>query len=111
MLSGDRHLQVPSLKPITDTPALPDVVAYNSFSYQLTFDPDPTRAPTKFVCSGLPAGLTCNATTGLISGTPTQTGDFTVLVTLSNSASAADTVQDTFTVSNIPQERLACMPE
>jgi hypothetical protein len=102
MLSGDRHLQVPSLKPITDTPAFADVVAYNSFSYQLTFDPDAARAPTKYVCSGLPAGLTCNATTGLISGTPTQTGDFTVLVTLSNSAGAADTVQDTFSVFKYP---------
>jgi hypothetical protein len=102
MLSGDRHLQVPSGKPITDTPAFQDVVAYNSFSYQLTFDPDAARAPTKYVCSGLPAGLTCNATTGLISGTPTKTGDFTVLVTLSNSAGAADTVQDTFSVLKYP---------
>jgi hypothetical protein len=101
--SGDQFLQVPSLKPIANQPIFPDVVIHNSFSYQLTFDPDPSRAPTKFLCTGLPKGLTCHPTTGLISGKPTVTGDFTVTVTLSNAADTADTVQDAFKVLAYPE--------
>ncbi len=94
---------MPSLKPIANQPIFPDVVIHNSFSYQLTFDPDPSRAPTKFLCTGLPKGLTCHPTTGLISGKPTVTGDFTVTVTLSNAADTADTVQDAFKVLAYPE--------
>jgi len=108
--SGDRFLQVPSLKPIASAPALPDVVIHNAFSHQLTFDPEATRAPTKFLCTGLPKGLTCHPTTGLISGKPTVTGEFNVVVTLSNAADTAadtaDTVQDTFKVLAFPEGAL-----
>jgi uncharacterized repeat protein (TIGR03803 family) len=100
--SGDRFLQVPSLKPSANTPALPDVVIHNAFSHQLTFDTDPTRAPTQFLCTGLPKGLRCDPASGLISGKPTETGDFTVTVTMSNAADTADTVQDTFSVLAYP---------
>ena len=64
--------------------ALPDLLApalpkgavgtpYNSpaVGYQFPFNPDPAKAPTKWVATGLPAGLTINATTGVISGSPT----------------------------------------
>lgn len=103
LATGDYELQVPVNKPIAQTPAVPDLVIYNALSYQLPFDTDPSAAPTKFVCTGLPTGLTCSSTTGIITGKPTKTGSFTITVTLSNSSGPADaTVQDTFEVKAFP---------
>lgn len=100
--SGAVSLQVPSLPPLADTPAFPEVVIYNAFSHQLTFDSAPERAPTKFVCSGLPSGVTCNATTGLISGKPTRSGDFPIMVTVTNSAGTPSVVNGTIKVHEFP---------
>ncbi len=43
-------------------------------------------SPISYAATGLPAGLSLNATSGEISGTPTQSGTFPVSVTLSNEA-------------------------
>ena len=51
-----------------------------SFSYPITA----TNSPTSYGASGLPAGLSVNPSTGLISGTPTISGTFNVTVTASN---------------------------
>jgi hypothetical protein len=55
----------------------------SSFSYQITA----TNSPTSYSVTGaLPAGVSLNVTTGLISGTPTVTGAFSVTVGAANSA-------------------------
>ena len=53
-----------------------------AFSYQITA----TNSPTSFGASGLPAGLTVNTTSGLISGTPTGAGTSNVMLSATNSA-------------------------
>jgi hypothetical protein len=52
-----------------------------NFSYQITA----TNSPISYAASGLPAGLTLNATTGLISGMPSAGGNFPVTISATNS--------------------------
>lgn len=53
-----------------------------------------TNAPTAYRATGLPPGLQLNATSGLISGTPTAAGRHAIVVTAENPAGAAATVVD-----------------
>ena len=53
-----------------------------AFSYQITA----TNSPSSFGATGLPAGLTVNTLSGLISGTPTSAGSSTVTLSATNSA-------------------------
>ena len=65
------------------------------FSYQITA----SNGPTSFGASGLPAGLSVNPTTGLISGTPTTLGTSSATVTATN-ASGTGTQAVTITIAN-----------
>ena len=53
----------------------------SAFSYQITA----TNSPTSYGATGLPAGLSVNSTSGLISGTPTAAGTSTVTLSATNS--------------------------
>ncbi|MFI5681358.1 alginate lyase family protein [Streptomyces cellulosae] len=48
-----------------------------------------SHEPTRFAARGLPDGVRVDKRTGLISGTPTQTGEFTVTTTAGNAAGDA----------------------
>jgi len=54
----------------------------SAFSYQITA----TNAPTSYRATGLPAGLSVNTGTGLISGTPTSAATSTVTLSATNTA-------------------------
>ncbi|WP_328544061.1 alginate lyase family protein [Streptomyces europaeiscabiei] len=45
-----------------------------------------SHEPVRFTASGLPDGLRVDSRTGLVSGTPTRTGEFTVTTTAGNAA-------------------------
>ncbi|MFJ4629795.1 alginate lyase family protein [Streptomyces sp. NPDC088847] len=48
-----------------------------------------SHEPVRFTADGLPAGLRIDPRTGLISGTPAQTGEFTVATTAANASGTA----------------------
>ncbi len=56
--------------------------AGQSFSYTATF----SNFPTSYGATGLPAGLSINSTTGVISGTPSAAGSSTVTLSATNGA-------------------------
>ena len=76
------------LIPSTSVPAVPAIysaatasgVAGQGFTYQIAA----TNGPTAYAASGLPAGLSVNTTSGLISGTPTAAGSATVTLGATN---------------------------
>jgi hypothetical protein len=78
-------LDVPVLDVITPTPtSLPAGTVGTPYSYQFVLDSESSPV-TKWTATGLPTGLTINATTGLISGTPTENRNWDkVLIRASN---------------------------
>jgi len=66
---------------ITSATTASDAVG-TAFSYQITA----TNSPTGYGAAGLPVGLTINGGSGLISGTPTSAGNFSVTLNATNGA-------------------------
>jgi uncharacterized repeat protein (TIGR03803 family) len=59
-----------------------------AYSYKVTA----TNTPTAFAETGLPAGLSINSKTGLISGTPTASGTFSINLTATNAGGSGTAV-------------------
>jgi hypothetical protein len=73
-------LAVPTVAPTITSAATATATVGQTFNYTITAN----NSPTSFSATGLPAGLTVNTGTGLISGTPTATGTSTVTLSASN---------------------------
>ena len=83
-------MQMVALKLVMTNPAPPVITSSgtasgtvgSAFSYQITA----ANSPTSYGATNLPAGLSVNSGTGLISGTPTTAGTSTVTLSASNSS-------------------------
>ena len=75
--------EVPAVTPVITSTNAATATNAASFSYQITAN----NNPVSYNASGLPAGLSINTTTGLISGTPAVTpGTYTIGLSAINSA-------------------------
>ncbi|HTB52216.1 MAG TPA: putative Ig domain-containing protein, partial [Ferruginibacter sp.] len=81
--------------PVVSSAATATGTVGSAFSYAITA----SNAPTSYNASGLPAGVTVNTSTGIISGTPTTAGTYTVTV---NAINAGGTGNKTVTVTVSP---------
>jgi autotransporter-associated beta strand protein len=82
--------------PVVITSAVTDITLINrSYTYTITG----IKSPNNFTATGLPAGLTINTNTGIISGTTTESGVFNIALTASN-ASTTGTATLTLTVQS-----------
>lgn len=68
------------LAPVINSALTADATLGQPFSYQITA----TNQPSSFGATGLPAGLSVNSSTGLISGSPTADGVFNVQISATN---------------------------
>src|SRR5438477_427458 len=84
-------------KPVITSPLTATGQVGVAFSYQITA----TNSPTSFNATGLPAGLTVNTTNGLISGTPTTAGTYSVTISATNSGGTGNATL-TLTIVNPP---------
>src|SRR5205814_4949173 len=78
--SATLTLTINPAKPVITSPLSATGQVGVAFSYQITA----TNNPTSFNATGLPAGLSVNTSTGLISGTPTTAGTSSVTISATN---------------------------
>ena len=69
---------------ITNAVKLDDAIVSGTYHYPITYDPAAHWAPVSFSAGGLPPGLVCNPTTGVISGKPTVKGSVKVTLKATN---------------------------
>ncbi|MCX6854824.1 MAG: putative Ig domain-containing protein [Verrucomicrobia bacterium] len=87
-----------AVAPIMDTPVFPTLMISTLFSHQLTAK----EFPKTFTATGLPKGLVIAATTGLITGRPTVSGVYNVLVNAANTGGTSPTVTVKLIVQALP---------
>jgi hypothetical protein len=100
-------MQMVALKPASSGAGSPPVITSagsangtvgSAFSYQITA----TNTPTSFGASGLPAGLSVNTTTGVISGTPTGAGGTSTVTLSATNSAGTGTANLTLTITGLP---------
>lgn len=72
------------------------------FAYQVNYSTDTYSRPASFSATGLPAGLTIDVVTGLISGTPTAAVSNRSITITATNAAGSDSVTTTLTIEALP---------
>ncbi len=80
------------------TPAAQSTPVNSAVSLQVRAS-DSVASALTYRASGLPAGLSINASTGLITGAPTAAGNYTVTITVTDAAGAVGTATFAWTVT------------
>jgi hypothetical protein len=106
----------PQAYPITVNPA-PAITTVSPLPTAEVTDPylagiSTSGGTTPFIWSqaGLPAGLTMSSTTGAITGTPTESGPFTVAVTLTDASGTAVSKSFGLAITTAPSITTASLP-
>ncbi len=89
-------------QPVVDAAATPPVAAVSAAGYQ--WQPVSSQFPTGYTITGLPLGLTYNTATGLVSGTPSVGGDFTIKVTAKNAAGSSTVQSFLLHIQSLPAQ-------
>ncbi len=101
---GANTLVVFSQKPEILTPVvMPDAIVSGSYSFTIPVNNSADLTPTSYTATGLPTGLTCNASTGVISGQPSVSKATPYAVTLkASNAKGTSTATTTLLVQALP---------
>ncbi len=84
--------------PVISSTASATTTVGSAFSYQITA----SNSPTSYAATGLPAGLSLNAATGVISGTPTTLGSANATLTATNAGGSSAPFTLAFTIQAGP---------
>jgi hypothetical protein len=87
----------PPPPPLALTGGLPDGVVFTPYSASITATGG--SAPYSWTATGLPTGLTINATTGVVSGTPTAVGSYAATVTAADAAGKTASASATIVIN------------
>ncbi|MEU5275375.1 M4 family metallopeptidase [Streptomyces asoensis] len=93
------HITVPSTGVSVTNPGSQSATVGTAVSLQISASSTNSGSLT-YAATGLPAGLSINSSTGLISGTPTTAGTSSTTVTVTDSTGATGTAAFTWTVSS-----------